>query len=294
MAKLISIGQIIDRSWQHYTHNLKELLKISLWFFLIPLMLIIGFFLAPDNLTYLPSGSMSALAVFGLILRASASLIIAPVTAVWVFLNLVIMIDNQVHNKKFDRSATNRRAWRLFLPYLWVTFLKYLVIVAPFLLIVPGMALIFLNLLTESGLIVGTLSIFLTFLGTILAFIFVVKFSVELAFVKFDFVLADGRGPSTIRHSRALTRGRWWATFWRLVLPYLLFGLGFFIASWVLAACYSFLSLALSGFGSEIASAISQIMPTIINYAFLAFSTPLFVIVGYLVYDSLNKNQPSA
>ncbi|MCH8049576.1 hypothetical protein IH979_02595 [Patescibacteria group bacterium] len=293
MSKLISVGQIIDGAWTHYTKHFQSLMKISLWFFLIPLLMLIATILTPveDLATLLDNQLITVGNIIGLVIGGLATLVVSPIVGIWIFLNLVQAIDRQASGKKVNFKTTNRAAWKLFFPYIWAAVLKGLVILLPLLLILPGLILIFTNVEIEGGVFLGALSLLLTFLGVVAAFLLVAKFGIELSFVEFELVLNRKRGVQTLKGSRAIVKGRWWQVLWRFLLPTAVFSFGVLIAELVLVLFYTLLLAALTTLGEAAVVRIDAIAQSIITFGMAAVSTPLFVIVGYLIYDSLRKTK---
>ena len=111
--KLISIGQIIDQSWEHYTKHFKEIMNISLWYFLVAILLTVGNLLAPgDNGLLAAGGAFTVLEAIGLAITIITSLIITPLTGIWVYVTLMQAVklqrNNQTVNLKEISKQTNK------------------------------------------------------------------------------------------------------------------------------------------------------------------------------------------
>lgn len=291
MSKLISIGQIIDQSWSHYRKHFQELMKISLWFFLVPLLMIIASLLAPvGDPVYLAENNLIGPGhIVGTAIGIITTLIVIPLLGIWIGINLIQLIEKQAKKKKVDLAKQTKESWKLVLPYLWVSILKGLIVLAPVLLLAPGLAIILFGIANGSGAGVGVAGIIFMFLGTLAALVLVVLLAVKLAFVEFDLVLGDKRGVATIKDSMKMVKGRFWATFVRLLIPNALYSVIVVIIQYALLLVYAISLGYLANLGDEGIVRIDTVVQNLIGFGLTALSTPLFVIVGYVIYDSLRK-----
>lgn len=291
MSKLISIGQIIDQSWSHYRKHFQELMKISLWFFLVPLLMIIASLFAPvGDPVYLAENNLIGPGhIIGTAIGIITTLIVIPILGIWIGINLIQLIEKQSKKKKVDLKKQTKESWSLVLPYIWVSILKGLIVLAPLLLLAPGFAIIAFGIANGSGAAIGVAGIILIFLGTLAALVFVVYFGVKLAFVEFDLVLGNKRGVATIKDSMAMVKGRFWATLVRLLIPNALYTVIVVIIQYALLLIYAISLGYLANLGDEGIVRIDTVVQNLITFGITAVSTPLFVIVGYVIYDSLRK-----
>ena len=134
MANLISIGQIIDRTWDIYTKNFKPLMKISLWGFLVGAFVIIRLILLPDGETEtiaaIIGGNPDQATVIGFALAVGISLFAIPITSIWIYMNLVRASASHINKKKYTFKELSTQSWKDFLTYLWVMILKSVASVA--------------------------------------------------------------------------------------------------------------------------------------------------------------------
>ncbi|MFH1711935.1 MAG: hypothetical protein ABH846_01720, partial [Patescibacteria group bacterium] len=272
MSKLISIGQIIDLSWSHYTKHFQGLMKISLWFFLVPLIMLVSTIMSPigDPYLLLANGQLGIVRIIGLLIGGIGTVIVSPVLGVWIFLNLAQVIDLQSKNKKINYQEANQKAWKLFFPYIWATILKGVAIMLPILFMVPGLLLIILDISSKGSVFLGALSILLTFLGVIAAFVFVMKLGVELYFVEYDVALGYSRGLKALKASRSLASGRWFQVFWRIFLPNLLFAIGVVVIELALLFVFTLLMVGVVSLGPNGFTAVNSVVNSILGFGIAA------------------------
>ncbi len=291
-SNLISIGAIIDKSWEHYSKNFKQLITISLWYFLVALLLTIGAILSPaDNGLLLQGGSFTAVEALGLSITVLTSLIVTPLVGVWISMSLMQMVEAQSKDKTANLKAINQKTWSKMISYLVMGLLRGLAMMLPILLIVPGIALIVTNVFTDGGSVLGGLALLLTFLGTIAALAGCFFVSISLSFSGLELVLADQGITQSLKSSLALVKGRFWATTWRLIVPKLVYSIP--VAALQIGAIASVnIGLAsLSTINDAVVFKIADLTGNIIIMGITALVTPIILISDYLVYDSLRKNK---
>lgn len=124
--------------------------------------------------------------------------IAAFIITIWLSLRVaILMLDLEAGKSGHPAAEEMKKAWDLFLPALWVGFLASIVVLgASLLLLLPG-----------------------------------IYFGVALYFGNIILIDRGTRGTQALAASRELVKGRWWATFGRLLAGGLLFGLGIGILS---------------------------------------------------------------
>jgi hypothetical protein len=296
MANLISIGQIIDKSWDHYVAHFKQLMTISLFALIIPVLMIVRLFLSPSGemqtLAASLEGQYDVLSIIGIIYGVLVAIIAIPVITIWINIMLIKAVGAQ--DKKITFSVKQLRAdgWKNFLHYLLVAFLKTIFTILPILAIVPGLILIFINIYSDGGAIIGGIGIVLSFIGLIVAAILVVMLGVQLGYAGFEMLLSQKKGMKAIKGSRALIQGRFWATLWRMLISRLIFSL----VSGLLMAIAVAISFAITYVIYEIIQnttylVISNSVELLLSSCIAILTTPIFIIADYYIYDSLNKTR---
>ncbi|MDP2631864.1 MAG: hypothetical protein Q8P30_03825 [Candidatus Uhrbacteria bacterium] len=291
MPKLISVGQLIDQTWEGYTKHFRTFMKISLWTFAISLLWIIGDIFAPvgDTASIVASGSLTGVELFGLITMIIASFPVAPIISIWILVSLIIMTEPLIAGKKIDIRATAKQGWKKFLPYIWVAFLKGIVLLIPVAFVIPGFALIFANMVVNGGALLGAISILVTFVGLVAAVVFSIMLTVELNFIGFELTLKNMKGIKALQASRSLVKGKFWATLFRIIIPKIIFYLGGFLAQMLLMMLLTVLLASLSSIGAEGVIKLSEMFVHVASMAVIAIVTPLVVLADYLLFDSLHK-----
>lgn len=286
MANLISLGRLIDTSFEVYKKYWKEFLGISLWLLIASLPRLVG------NLL-MPLGAGPAV-TFGDWLSFTFSLLgslILAVVSIWVIISLIQVAEARVHGKVPDFKAISRRSWKLFFHYVFVSILVLGVIIASSLLAAPGIILLIISssqATASSGLTAfGTL---LFFAGGLASFILIIKFSLELGLAQYALVVDDKRGVQAIRTSFSLVKGRWWATFVRYVAPKLLYLFVIVILNFLIPAALSLVVVLLAPTSIFLAKCV-YVVAYLFTVSLSAVSTPLIVATDYILYDSLRNSK---
>lgn len=293
MDTLISIGQILDKTIDHYVKHFKVIIRISLWLLITSVLLIIAGFLLPAQPD--PSMFLSSLLpihIVGYALLIITTAIIAPVVSIWILLNIIIVTDQLVQNKPVDLKASGKTAWKMFFPFAWVSFLRLLVSLIAFGAVVPGIVLIIANIYFDGGVWLGAISILITFLGSIAGIILLLIISTMLSFVGYILLLENKRGTSALRTSKELVKGRFWNVLVRLLVPRIIFTSAIIIVQFFLIL----ISTPLFGLAATDISVVSHIADIFNNASgglISALSIPLLVIADYYLYDSLRKTRKS-
>lgn len=295
MANLISIGQLIDQTWDHYTKFFKILMRVSLWALVLPPLMIIRIFLTPDGevntLAALLSGQGDLIAWVGVFFGAIVSLLVIPIVTIWIYINLVKVIEAQDQKKSVSLQSLRAYGWKTFFSYLYVAVIKSIITLLPLLLLVPGMALIWTNIFYDGGATWGVISTIVTFVGMLAALIFMIILGVQLAFAGFERLVGEKVGLTAIKGTRALVQGRFWKTLWRLLVPKIIFGFAAALLQIIASLAVIALSYGLYAITQTTGDIGVLVIATFLSTGVAILTTPIFIIADYLLYDSLRKTK---
>lgn len=316
MSNLISIGKVIDVTWDHYVQYFKALSRIALWLFVIAAFTVVGIIVTPvDAGESIALGHISLNLILGILLRIGG-FASGVIVGAWVFLTVIQTVSMQSRGKSSDPKAVGSRSWRLIIPYFWVALLKFLVVLSPLLFILPGLILIVYNTAVLQISWLSAAGILLTFVGVIAAFVGVIWFAVQFHFAAFRLVfdrLKDvgttstpykglGKnvwkwiafifktGVQSMKDAKALVKNRWWKSLWRILLPKIVFVVAVAFIQIMLSIFISILIPGLSG-NAVLYAKMSLIADTIISTGVAVLSTPLLILTDFYVYDSLRKTK---
>ena len=283
MKSLISLGSLIDTSFEHYKKHLAAILGITLWLLVAALPSAFGILLARagydlDAFTFLSFG----LNLLGGILTALASLHITVA--------LILTLREQRQGKTVDPRTFLKKAFSLDLSYLWATILKSVfVAISPLAPLALSIALLAFAFTTQNSLLINVLA-GIVFITLLVALGGAIKFSLSYAFVPYATVLDGARGMESLRVSAALVRGRWWDTFWRSVLPKALYTLIFVIVLAIILWITGMIAIAVSQESFLLAKLFAFINFSVSTLA-NAFFIPLLLLNDYYLYENLRETK---
>ena len=296
MANLISIGQIIDRTWDIYSKNFKPLMRISLWGFLVGAFVLLRLLLLPngetDAIASIVGGNPDQATAIGFAIALVLSILAIPVTSIWIYMNLVRATDRHINKKSYTFKELSRGSWTDFFPYLWVMILKSLASAVPVLLLIPGGALLLYTLVSGNiGIILNSVGLLLSFIGAIAAAILAIWLSVRLAFAGYSMLIDNDQSTRALKTSFSVTNHRFWATLWRLLIPKIVFGALVVIAEIALGIL---LPLVIAGFynvGEGFGLYAGMILTVALTTGLRVLYPPLFIIADLLLYGSLKSSR---
>lgn len=283
---LITVGEVIDRSWHHYTKHFVELMSVAAWLLVVAILNTIATWLYPE-MTYGVPSDLSGIDLFAVILYAVNFLLIAPVISIWVFNTTIRLIDRERKQQPIRLKELSAEGWKFFLPRVLVGFLAFLCAAAPFVLLVP-LALLSLaanRLLPQ----IGTISTLLFVFGLFAAVAVTIYIMIRIFFAAYELLLNDRRGKKAIQGSLEVTARRFWPVFWRVVIPKVIFFFGLFAIQLFLTFLLRTVSTNIAGLNFELGVRLYTIGSGLIFIILGALLNPLLMTSDYLVFQSLRE-----
>lgn len=294
MAKLITLGLLIDKTVEHYRLHIKELIGITLWLVVAATPFLFSGYLAPfgvDQQT--PVGETIAYMIVNFI-----GLITTTAASIWIGICLILTIDARAQGKTPDHVALGKRSWKFFFSFLVLSAgIALGISVVSALLVVPGILIMLFNTMPgAAGTAIGIAGVLLLFGGAAAALYTLVRYSVELAFAQYHLVLDNDSTKFSLKTlwksvlaSRESVKGSWWAVAIRLLIPNLIISLivvGFtMVTNLATTILISFAAAALSPLAITLISVALTLSVFIVN----AIVMPLYSLTVYYLYDSIAK-----
>jgi hypothetical protein len=283
MKPLISIGSLIDTSFEHYKKHLPSILGIMLWLLVGGIPSAIGMLLSSEGDEL---GAMTWVS-FGLIFLGN---VLIALVSIHVTVALILSLREQKQGKQTDPRTFLQKAFSLDLSYIWATILKAIfVALLPLLPLALSIAAFIFAFQSDSGILLNILAV-VAFITLLVALGGAIKFSLSYAFVPYFTVLDGERGMKSLKASAALVRGRWWETLWRSFIPKALYTLIFVVILGVTLWVTSMIGLALSQESFLLAKlfAITNFfLSTLLN----VFLIPLLLLNDYYLYENLRETK---
>jgi len=291
-SELISVGQLIDKSWDHYKEKFQPLIQVALWLFLSTFLHIVGMMLAPagEPGELLFSGTLSTIEFLGTLLIILSTSVIYPLLLLWIALGLILMIEHQAVNKKMNAAKAMKETKKKFGSFVWISLLKTVVVFLPLLLIIPGILLVIMDGI-QHGIDTPSAGGPLFLISIPIALGLALMFSIQFAFIGYELTLHHKKGLAALKASRNLVKGRFFAVLWRYLIPRMVFGtfgvVLLMAALAVLGMSLSTISLASPAGGLTITNVFVTILATAITVLIL----PITTLADYYLFDSLRKTK---
>jgi len=283
MASLISLGQVIDKTIAHYKKHFVELISITAWIIIASVPAAIAKILQPYTL----GTEATPLHIFTIVLNDLGALLVG-IVSIWVLLSTIIAIGEQASGGTRDIKAQGKKAWKLFFSYIWVSILLSLIIAV--ILLPPALGLIFILIdsIRGASTVLTSIGGILLLIGAIVSFVLLVKYSIQYGFAPYSLVLDQEHGVKALRHSSMLVSGRWWDTFFRFVVPKLIYALVVFVLNFLLLAALAIILVILVS-DMSLYQGIGNATWMILSAAVTALSIPLIAVTDFYIYDSLRN-----
>ncbi len=293
MAKIITLGLLIDKTVEHYHKHFKELVGITLWLIVGSAPFLFSGYIAPAGVdTTTPTKEILlylGINVVGLITTTLASL--------WIAACLMLTIDARAKGDTPNHVVLGKHAWK-FMPSLLVFSLLFALamILGATVLFVPGIFALIANRADgAAGAALGIGGILLLFAGAIASLYFVIRYSVELAFAQYAIVLEQPAKFSlktmwtAVQSSRASVQGSWWAVAIRLFVPNAIISLIVISitmgVNFAMTLMFTFAAASLSALAIKFVAILLTMSLFVVN----ALVMPLYSLATYYLYDSVKR-----
>ena len=294
MAKLITIGSLIDRTVEHFRLHFKELIGISLWIVVAAMPFLFSGYLAPFGVDeFTPKGEVITYMIVNVL-----GVITTTLASLWIGICLILTIDARAQGKTPDHVALGKRSWKFMLSFFVLSAIIAIGLsAASVVFIIPSILVILFNHLPgTAGAVLGGTGVLLLFAGIAMAMYTLIRYSVELAFAQYHLLLDNEPAPfsfkplrKSLNASRASVKGAWWPIAIRLFVPNAIISLivvGFTMTTNLATTILiSFAAAALSPLAITLISVALTLSVFIVNAVVL----PLYSLTTYYLYDSVSK-----
>lgn len=289
MAQLITMGGLIDRTWDHYRAHFNELMHISGWIILLGLFDLVALFFYPKSSTLELGSLMNGAETFGIVLFAIVNIIIAPLFGLWLFIALVRLVRGQLESKHAPIREALRDGVRLYLPCLLVNILALLMIVlAGAIGIVPGLIFGWIaGAIGNQALVV--LAALVMIAGGITAVVLAIRWSVFYALSPFALLMDHLHGRAALTQSRTLAQKNFWHTLLLLIVPKLVFLLIGFIILFIVSYAVQLALTVFAGLSIDTYVRLISMSDAVFPILLAVLLNPLLVISDSLLYRSLKE-----
>ncbi|MBI4713700.1 hypothetical protein HY771_00725 [Candidatus Uhrbacteria bacterium] len=291
MPKLISIGKIIDESWELYRARFSEFMSVASWLLLLAILYVLSLALYPSASTLWFSNSLTLSENIGVLLFIFTNYVVAPLLGLWVVIALSRLTKGYLQGRNISVKQAHKETKPLFFPTLVVSLMvAFLLVVAILIGFGPTIILTTLGALFNNITLVGIGNILLV-PGIFVAFILSFKWMVEYYLSPTVTVLDGLQGKKALIKSRELIQGRFWGVFLRLVVPKLVFIIfGVFIMVIVAYVTEILLNVA-GGLSLDLQLRIKTIIESTFPIIIAALINPLIINADILLYRALKGEE---
>jgi hypothetical protein len=287
---LISVGQLIDQSWDRYREHLGAFLSISSWLLILAIVNTVALLLFPDATTLLLGERIDTAQGIGVILYAVSSFILAPLLNIFVLVSIVRLVRSILSSRGASAKRAVQEMKKRFWPTL-VTSVMYVVILLLAILIalLPSGILSLLSLWFDSSLLLSAANLFLI-LGIFGALFFVLRWAVQFYFAPYLSAQDDLKSKRAMLESRLLTHKRYWSVFLRLLAPKVVFILFGILIIWVLNTILLVAFSGISGLDLDLTVRLSSFTQHVTPILATVFIQPLIILSDMLLIKDLQTS----
>ncbi len=286
---IISIGELIDRSWDHYRRDFVDLLSVSSWILIVAIFEIAAFFLYPYASKLASTSSLTMSETIGVGLYAFSTWVVAPILGLWAFIALTRLIRAQLSLKRSNIREAMIDGKRYFLKTLLVTLFIFGILLAAIGIgLGPGILLTLINL-TFNIPALNIVSSILLVIGIVVSIILAFRWSVHYYFAPYALLLDGVEGKAAVIASQKLTEGHFWKILLRLVVPKLVFILMGIMAMAVVGFVFNAIIAVFTGLNIDLQVRLGTIFTSILSTVVAVFLNPLLITADLLLYQSLKR-----
>ena len=285
MQKLITVGQIIDESWDHYRKHFVELMNVMAWILIVAVLNTISFTFYPTATTLATGRDMTGMETFAVFLALITNFIIAPIIGIWIFNSIIILIHKQATGVRSDIKKIFRSGWKYFWPTVLISVLFALLMIVPILMILPGTAMTLFGGIRSFNFIAsaGTL---LLLVGIVAALALAIRWAVNYVFIGYALLIDDQHGKAAFSLSSSIIKGRFWKVLLRAVVPKLLFFFVFAALLLVLTQLIDSVILGAVGLDIDLQVRLATMIENILIVLLTVLVNPIILIADYLLFES--------
>lgn len=287
MPKLLSIGELIDQSWDVYRARATELLSISGWLLVTAILFALALAFYPSVSSLQLGAELTILETTGVVLFSITSLVITPIISFWIYVALAKAAGASIARRNMTACEVLRATRASFFPSLLTSVLVILMIVWAIVIgFAPAAIVAALGILTIFGPLIILANLLLV-AGIFVALFLSVKWVVYYFFAPYVTMLDASPGKLALETSRQLVQGRFWGVLMRIVVPKLVFVIFGVFAMSIIAYLVGILIDASAGINLDLQLRISTMTQTVVPILIAVIINPLIIISDVLLLRSL-------
>lgn len=286
---LLTIGELIDRSWDHYRRDFVDLMSVSGWILLAAIFNVVALALYPSASKIIGTAGLTGVESAGVVLYAFSNWIVTPIIGLWVFATLVRLVRAQLSGRRASVREAMMDGKRLFVPLFVVSALVFALMACVVLIgFGPAALLSILAAAANSSVLTIAASASMV-IGVIAAIVLGFRWSVHYYFAPFALLVDDVRGKASLTASRKLVEGRFWGVLLRLGVPKIVFILLGALAMALVTFVLSLATSTLTGLNLDVQLRLATISASVLSTIVAVLLNPIIIIADLMLYQSLKR-----
>jgi hypothetical protein len=287
--KLISVGQLIDDSWEAYRSRITEYLAVSCWMLVVAILYVIAlaFYPAASKLQF--GLNFTGVEMFGVYLYAATFFIISPILTFWIMTSLARMVKMQLARRKPNHKKALKEGREVFIPAAVTTIMVMLMLALSILIgFAPAVVAAGIGQLLGMGSMIVIATVLLM-IGMVVTLYLAIRWVGYYFFGPMASMLDGIKGMKALELSRDLIKGRFWGVMARIAVPKLVFIIFGVFAMSLTAFIVGMFIDASAGLNLDLQLRITTMTQTIIPILIVVLINPLIIISDVLLYRSLKE-----
>lgn len=291
MKQLISIGDLIDQSWNKYRNAFPFFLQLSGWLVIIALLNTISILLYPSAGVIAYHTSFTTAEIIGVILYGLNTIIITPLLGLWVFVALAIGAYAVVKKTNLTVVQVIKETNKRFLPTLVVVALVGLTILfAQILTIGPSIIIGTIGYFLKNAWILGVANIIL-FIGLLISVILTARWTLYYVMAPYASAFDHAKNKQALQKSRNMIEGKFWTVFFRLLMPKIVFILFGILCALLLNTVIHSILIGSTGINLDVQQRIIDLVNSILPTLLMIFLNPLIFLSDVILYQNLSEQE---
>ncbi len=284
---LLSVGELIDQSWDVFRSRMSELLTISGWLLVTAILFAIALGFYPSASKLQLAQGLSALETTGVLLFSFTSLVIAPLLSFWIYIAMTKALGAHFSQRGVSAKSAMHEARFAFFPAILTSVMVMLMVLLAIVIgFAPAAIIATLGSLTNFPALIVLANVLLV-LGIFVALFLSIKWIVYYLMAPYITILDGTQAKLALATSRQLIAGRFWSVLIRVLVPKLVFIIFGVFAMAIITYLVDMALNASAGLNLDIQLRISTMTTTIVPIVIAVFLNPLVIISDVLLLRSL-------
>ena len=284
---LISVGELIDQSWELYRSRFVEFLSISGWLILTAILYALALAFYPAASILQSGAHLTAGETLGVVVFTLTTFLVTPIISFWIFTSLARMLGTHLAGDRMNPSRAMREGRAIFLKALLTSVMVVLMVL--FAIVIgfgPPVLIATLGSLANIDSVIMIANVLLI-VGIFVALFLSIQWTIYYLFAPLLTILDGLPGKAALENSRRLIQGRFWQVLMRVAVPKLVFIIFGIIAMSFIAYMADVIVSASSSISLDVQVRIGSMVETVVPILIAALINPLMIISDVLLLRSL-------